>query len=283
MALKAEQINKLKALGFDVDKLVAAIKADDEQDVALPDIVPISQKDLDARDAVKIDEGKKLGESEAKKLVVTELGKKLNIELKGERIGDLAAELQAAMNKDNNDKIKLLQDQVNALSADKTNLETKIVETEKTAKQIQFDTELISMFPSGRGEGLSDKDRLLLIKNDIQFDTVDGKVVAKRNGEIVKHPQTHAPLEIKEVVKTIFTEKPVLLGVQGAGGSSGSGGRGGKDNFGGSGGAGVKKYSDAVEKWKALDPDKNTNIVSPEFTSYVADLAKADPQFDWNN
>lgn len=279
MALPKVASDKIKALGFDVDKLIAAIKADNEVEYEVPDIEPISKADLEARDAVKIAEGEKLAEPKVRKLIVTEIGKKLNIELKSERIGELVTELQSEMSKTNDEKAKLLTEQVKALTIDKTNLEQKIIDTEKGASAIKFDSDLINYFPANRGTGLSDKDRLMLIKGEISFETVEGITVCKKNGEVIRNTKTQAPLEVAEVIKNAFTEKPLLLGTIPAA----SGGRGGTDNTGGNGGAGIKNMTKAKEAWLAADPEKNTNTMSPEFTNYVNDIASKDKEFDFYN
>ena len=86
MALKQASIDKLKGFGLDVDKLIAAIKADTEQDYDIPEVTVLTATQLTERDNVKIADGKKLGETEAKTTLVKELGKRLNTDFKGERL-----------------------------------------------------------------------------------------------------------------------------------------------------------------------------------------------------
>lgn len=280
MALKQADKDKIKAYGFDVDKLIAAVKDDKEMDYEVPVFVAISQKDLDARDAVKIGEGETTGEAKAKTLFVTEVGKKLNLTLKGERIGDLAKEIAEFMAKDETDKVKVLTEQVNALTIDKTTLEKKATEAETKASDSQFNADLISYFPANRGVGLTDWDRLTLIKSNITFEMVDGKRVAKKNGEIVKNPTTHAPEDVKIIIANEFKERPVLLGTPAVPPKPGHGG-GDKFPPAGGGDGVVKTLTQAKEAWKAADPEKNVNTMSPEFTKYAGEIAKADKEFDW--
>ncbi|WP_298391124.1 hypothetical protein [Hydrotalea sp.] len=277
MSLKKEAAEKLKSvLGIDIDKLVAAITAQDEQDFTVPDVVVLSQQQLTERDNVKLTEGKKLGESEAKATLVKELGKRLNAEFKSERLGDLANEISTFANKSKDDQVKLLQDQVNALLADKTTLANQLQEKETAITQARFDNELIGFFPANRGAGLTDAERLTLIKNAITFETVDGKPVAKRNGEVVRDPATQAPLPVNKVIETYFQEKPLLLGVPAQ--QHQAGGRGAGDAH-GTGGTGLKRFSEVEKSWKEQNPEGN--VMSTEFQSYVNKVAKETPDFDY--
>ena len=284
MALKQVTIDKLKGFGLDVDKLIAAIRADAETEYEIPEVTVLSPAQLTERDNVKIGEGKKLGEAEAKTTLVKELGKRLNTDFKGERIADVVNEIQAFTNKTGDEKVKLLQDQVTALTTDKTTLSTKLTEYESSLQAAKFDSELISLFPANRGAGLTDGERLTLVKNAITFETVDGKVVAKRNGTVVTDPTTHAPLPVNQVIESYFKEKPLLLGtVPAAGaGAGGSGGRGAGDSGAGGGAAtGIKSFSAAEKAWKEANPEGNT--MSPEFTEYVDKIAKDTPDFNYYN
>ena len=282
MALKQATIDKLKSFNLDVDKLIAAIKAEAETDYEIPEVTLLTPAQLTERDNVKIGEGKKLGETEAKTTLVKELGKRLNTEFKGERIADVVNEIQTFTNKTGDEKVKLLQDQVTALTTDETNLSSKLTEFETNLQAAKFDSELIGLFPANRGAGLTDSERLTLVKSAITFETVDGKVVAKRNGNVVTDPTTHAPLAVNQVIESYFKEKPLLLGTVQAAGAGGTGGRGAGDSgAGGGAGAGVKRFSDAEKSWKEQNPDKNT--MSPEFTEYIDKIAKDTPDFDYYN
>lgn len=281
MALKQVTVDKLKGFGLDVDKLIAAVKAEAEQDYEIPEVTVLTATQLTERDNVKIGEGKKEGEKEAKTTLVKELGKRLNTEFKGERLADVVNEIQTFTNKSGDEKLKLLQDQVTALTADKTTLSSKITEYEGSLAAAKFDNELIGYFPANRGAGLTDSERLTLIKNAISFETVDGKQIAKRNGVPVTDPTTHAPLPVDKVISAYFTEKPLLLGGAAASGSGGAGGgRGGGDTgAGGSGTGGIKSFSQAEKAFKEQNPEGNT--MSPEFTAYVDKIAKDTPDFNY--
>ncbi len=289
MALKKEVIEKIKSYGFDVDKLIEAIKAEPETDYEVPEFVAMKQTELDARDANKINEGKeagkKEGEKEAIKTVQKELSKKLGFDLKGERVGDIAQEIQTKLSASETEKLQELTTQNNLLKQDKETLIREKTEAEKKASQAMFDSELITHFPANRSTSLSDAERLALLKMNLQFETVDGKTVVKRNGEVMRDKNSQNPLPVKQVIADLFTEKDWITKPEGSGGSGGSGGgRGGSDNpppGGGGGAAGVKKYSQFVEKWQSENPGSNT--MSPQFTDALSKHAKDIPDFDYYN
>jgi hypothetical protein len=275
MALKKETIDKLKKYGFDTDKLIAAITAEAEQDFDLPEVTVLTDAQLTERDNVKIGEGKKAGEVEARSTLVKELGKRLNLDLKGERLADVVGEIQTFVNKNGDEKVTMLQNQITALTTDKNQLTAKVTEFETNLSAAKFENELLGYFPVNRGTGLSDIERLTLIKSAINFEQVDGKYVAKRDGVVVTDPTTHAPLPIGKVIEGYFAEKPFLLGGQQAPTPSGRGA--GDSNPGGAGG--VTKLSQAEKAWLVDNPDGN--IMSPEFTAYVDKIAKEDLTFDF--
>jgi hypothetical protein len=281
MALKKEVTDKLKSVyKLDVDKLIAAITAKEDQDYELPDVTVFTPDELTARDNNSKSEGQKAAESAVIKTVVKEISTKLNIDVKGERIADLVTNVKEQLSKSNDEKVTQLTQQVTALQTDKQNLESSIQEIKLKNDQIAFDNSLIKLFPANRGADLSDEERLTLIKANVQFETVDGKVVAKKNGELLLDDKTRNPLDLSAVVTKIFTEKPILLGTQQAGGSGGAGGRGSGDNFAGKGAAGIKSFSQAQKQWLEQNPDKN--VVSPEFENYLAGVTKDNPDFDFN-
>lgn len=274
MALKKADIDKIKALGFDVDKLIAAIKDEKEVDYAVPDGQLFTDDQLTTRDNTKVAEAKTAAETEVRKTLVKEVGKRLGFEPKGERIGDLVTDLQTRINATGDEKVKTLQEQVNLLTKDKESLTAAIDNEKKTADQVRFQYELIGHLPATRdGKRLRDDERISLLTRDVTFELVDGKRIAKRNGEVLKDPKTHAPLPVPDVVKAYSAERGWDKEV-----APSSGGRGGGSD-GGSGGSGAPKtFSQAKEQWKKDNPDGNPT--SPEFTDYVNKLAKEDKTFD---
>jgi hypothetical protein len=275
MALKAADKDKLKALQLDVDKLIAAILAEGEVDFLVPEVTVLTAEQQETRDNTKLAEGKRIGETEGEKkgkeLAAKALKKKFGIENEDTKDLDKVVELV-------NTKVGLgdqgLKDQVAALLKDKENLQGTIAEKEKVISGVKFDNDLLSYFPANRGNGLADDERLTIIKSKFQFETVDGKVVAKRDGQAVTDPKTHAPLPVKDVIASYFAERKWV-------GQGPTGGRGGDDTPPpGEGAAGLKTYSSVETQW--LKDNPNGNIVSQEFETYLQAAMKDVPDFDMN-
>jgi hypothetical protein len=273
--LKAEAITKLKSFGLDTDKLIAAITNEAEVDFETPEVTVLKPDELTARDANTKAEGKKDGFKEGKEAGLEIAGKaivkKFNLEGIDPKDPDKIVEaLNTSVAKGDDglkEQIKLLQKDKETIIAEK---ETAI----KEAKSAGFERELISFFPPNRTTDLSDNERLMLVKGSLQFEEENGIPVVKKGGEVLRDPVTKNPLPYKDAINTLFAERK-WVAVDG-----GQGGRGGKDIPPG-GSAGIKKFTDAEAKWKADNPTGNT--ISPEFSTFVGELAKATTDFDWNS
>ncbi len=274
MALKTDTKEKLKKFAIDVDKLIAAIKDDNEVDFEVPEMEVMKKEDLEARDNNKISEGKKLGEKEGeskgKELAAKAFRKKFALE---DSVGNDIDKVVEAVNTKLATGDEGLKQQISLLQKDKETLQSEKAALENKAKQAAFDSQLISTFPANRVTDLKDSERLALLKMDLTFEEVDGKSVVKRNGEILRDKTTQNPLSISQVVSEYFSERKWVA-------QAATGGRGGNDNTMGAGLSGVKKYSDFSEKWKAENPDKNE--LSLEFQDALMKHAKETPDFNMN-
>jgi len=189
MALKAADKEKLKTVyGFDVDKLVEAITKTEEVDFDIPsDVTVIKTAELETRDAnnrqAGKSEGETAGEKKGRELSAKALKKKLA--LPDTLPNDLDKVIEAAgeqLTKGDDG----LKEQIKLLQADKSRLETEKKEVETKARHAVFDSELIGYFPANRTADLTDSERLLLVKANLQFEEHEGKMVVKKNGEIVR-------------------------------------------------------------------------------------------------
>lgn len=278
MALKQEVKDALKnTYGLDVDKLIDAVKAEAEVDFPIEkEVTVLKNTDLATRDQNKIDEGKKegekTGETKGRELASKAFKKKFSLEDSVPNDPDKVVEaVNAKLNKGD----AALQEQVAALIKDKEKLVEEKTQLQTAAQQAAFDSQLIGMFPASRSADLKDSERLALLKMDLTFETVDGRTVVKRNGQILQDKNTHAALPLNQVISDYFTERKWHA-------KNSAGGRGGEDNPPGGGGtAGVKKASEFQEKWKAENPGKN--LISPEFHDALSKHAKEIPDFDWHN
>lgn len=268
--LKTAELTKLKALfGKQTDKIIEAIKAEDEVDITLPTVNNYSEEDLATRDDNTAKAAKKEGFIEGKvagkEIVIKEITKKYGItEVDIKEPDKLIVALDAKVATGDNglkEQITLLQKDVQRLEGEKETI------TGQT-KQMKFETDLLTKFPKNRNPLLSDEQYLALIKSELGIEELDGKQVVKRKGEIMRDPVTKDPLDLAKVVETVFTESKWVTDKK-------EGGRGGNDNSGG--GGATKTLSKTIEAWEA----EGKNAMSQEFQAHVAQLAKTDG-FDMN-
>lgn len=268
--------DKLKALGLDPDKLEAAAKADVETAIEVPEGQVIKDDDLVTRDANTKAEGKREGVREGKEagkeIAGKALAKKFNLPatVDTKNIDQTIEAVSATMatgDEGLKEQVRLLQKDKETLTGEKENLMNKQTE-------MAFDNQLISFFPA-RDAALGDTERLLLIKNALQFETIDGKQVVKKNGEVMRNATTKDTLPVKDAIESFFIEKKWT-------GAASQGGRGaGNSNGGGGSASGIKKFSDAQAKWLTENPQGN--VISPECSGYITAIAKDVTDFDWYN
>lgn len=274
--LKSETKTKLKALGFDVDKLVAAATHAEEQDFEVPAINNLTEEQLTERDKNTVaaardgvfKEGKKAGIEIANKVITKKYG------LTDVDVSDpdkVVIALDAKVAKGDTG----LQEQINLLQKDKTTLEAAIEAEKGNSKALLRDTELLGILPAKRSALLTDKEYLLAIKANLQIEEVDGVEVVKKDGVILRDPKTQAAIAKKDAINTFFNDRKWLGEADGNGG-----GRGGGDNAGG-GGAGLKTFSKYSDQWLKDNPGKN--LVSPDFHQAVDKYAKDNTGFDFEN
>lgn len=271
--LKQAAKDAIKAMGFDVDKLIEGIKADAEVDVVIPEGTLIKTADLEARDVNKMAEGKRLGETEGEKkgreLAAKALKKKFA--LADDVPADIDKVVEAVHTQVGKGDVGL-KEQIALLQKDKETLATEKTQLQLQAKASSFDSTLISSFPANRAADLTDAERLVLLKSALTFEEVEGKQVVKKNGEILRDKTTQNPIPASQAITDYFTERKWIA-------PAGPGGRGGGDNPAGGGGAGMKSLTKFTEKWKAENPSGNP--ISPEFDAALATHAKDIPDFDY--
>lgn len=267
--LKAETKTKLKALGFDVDKLIAAVTHADETDFELPTINNMSDDDLATRDENSKKEGIKEGKKNGIEIATKTIAEKFSIpvtEIDLKRPETLYDKLNANFAKGDEG----LKEQVRLLQIDKA---TAIADKDKAVgevKQAMFDRDIITKFPANRTKLMNDAELLSLVKGNLLFEQDGDTLVVKRNGEILRDPVTKSPLTHDAAINSLFTERKWVDD------SNGNGGRGGNDHS-NNGGGGIKTLSKFQEKWES----EGKNPISPDFTAALAIAAKTDG-FDMN-
>jgi hypothetical protein len=272
--LKSTELKKLKVLfGKDTDKLIEAIRHEDEQDFEVPEVKTYSDDDLAARDEnvkkLADKEGYDRGKLVGKELLAKDIAKKYSLDIDAKDTAKLLTALDTIATGGD----AATKERIDLLIKNNEKLEADLLAEKANNETVLFDTELLSSFPAGRKGDMSDKDYLLLLKNNLEFGKDDeGKRFVKKDGVILRDDKTKDYIAPKDAVATFFVEKKFVEDKQ-------PGGRGGNDNPGGSGG-GIKTLSQAQEQF--LKDNPGGNILSPEGEAYIETVAKATTDFNYD-
>jgi hypothetical protein len=288
MALTKEQSAQLAALGFDVEKLTAAIKAPGEVAIEIPAGSLFTEDVLTSRDATMreegLKEGKTLGFKEGKdkglEIAGSAILKKFNLDpLKvnakdPDRVTEAIHNAAATGDAGLQEQIKLLQQEIDKYSRELT-------EKERAYEVAKFDSTLITNLPLKRnGKLMSDEEFLLTLKSNLQFENNDGVMVVKKGNEILRHPTTKAPLPMKDAIEAYFNDRKWIESEQAV---PINGGRGGGDKPLDGTAAGVRTASQFEAKWKAENPGKVYGKPDSVVALREAAAAAGPGNFDYNS
>lgn len=268
MALNQESKDKLKALGLDVDALEVAVKSETETEITIPAGSFFTDDTLLARDANKIEEGKRLGITEGK-TAGFEIANKTMIEkygLKDVKKTDEPAKVIEAMAATLSKGDEGLKGQISALQTDKEALLQQLSEKDNKMKDFELTTTLLSVLPQNRTSVLSDNEYLGILKSSVE--EIDGKLAVKLNGEVLRDPKTRSVIDLKEGVNQVFASREGWLKKDDGGNG---GGRGAGDNH-GQQHSGIRTLSAASEAYAKEHGEES--LLTPEFRAHVQELAK---------
>jgi hypothetical protein len=274
--LKKEALEKLAKLSkIEVSILEAAIKATEEQDIAISELNVFTVDELATRDS----NAKKTGYNEGKvaglEIAVKEQKEKLGIDVEGKTLDVLidayGKKILIDAKVEPNAKVAEL---TTSLKKVQDNLAAEIEakkQLEGTISSIKTENTLISMFPDNVSDILSKNEILGIVKAKYEFVNEDGKLVVKENGQIVKDATTQNAIDPKDVIKSYLTERKLVVDGdpnrqgRGAGGDAGKGGA-------------ILKLSELEKQFK--DADKS--LQGAEFNAALESAMKANPSFDLN-
>lgn len=273
--LKQTDKDKLKELGFDVDKLVTAISDPKEVDITIPTGTFLTDTQLTERDGIKVKEGEKTGDTAARKVLQKELGTKLGIDVKDDaRFGDVIKLIEGKINSTGDEKLKTLTDQNALLLKDKELLTGELETVRTSSASITREANLMGLLP-GIAPGMKSlKETLEVAKmRGYSFDDEGGKTIIKHNGEVLKDKTTHAPLAVEAGIKHVFATEG--WDKQAA---PPAGGRGAPQKAPGAAG-GISNRTEAIASWKDQNPNSNP-VSDPAFAAYYSKLQKETPDFN---
>jgi ribosomal protein S20 len=265
-----------KITAFTDAEIDALINDAEEKEVALPEGVKIFTPEEYTTLETNLKDAGKGGYTKAgKEIAIKEMKEKLGIEFDGKDIETFLtkaeehfvakAKIPANEAKQQWEKDKgILQTQI-------TDWKTKYESEVGASAAAKLDATLLAKFPANRSKGLSDEDRLLLLKSKMEVKNEDSKQVVYYKGEKLQDNLTN-PLNIDTAITHVFTAEKWLEE-----GKGGAGGRGGNNNNAGGGGNGVFKtlrdVNEHIEK-------NNWHPGSQQATQFMQQVMKDNPQLD---
>lgn len=280
--LKKTTLSKIAALlKLDPAAFETAARATDEQDVAIDEKLQVyTDTDLTSRDRNKYNEGKKAGEE----MLVKALKTKHSIDITGDDIDPVIEAITAKIKKEANTapdaKVTDLEGKVAHWKKQHDDVVLKVTEAEKRAATVALDNELLTHFPKTRLSTLTDKQYLLLLKEDLNIIEKDGKRVVVKAGVEQVNKKDLEPLALGDVINELFNERKWSEANGGGGAAGAAGGAKG-------GGGGNSKPGGATGKFSKLS-EINAHLQSQGIdpkgekgAAFIQAATKENPQMDF--
>jgi hypothetical protein len=273
MPISKASIEKLKALGIDTDAIINAAKDPKEIDVTIPDGIFMTEAQLSERDGVKVSEGVKQGETQAKTALIKEVASKAGLNITGERMADLVNGIKEGLSKDKDAAFTALQQQNQGLLQDNESLKAKATQAEMQLKNGMFELEVLSKLPAN-SLGFTQKEifEVAKMRGYKAEQTENGRVWSK-NGEILKDPVTHAPMAEDKAISHIWESEKFVTTSQPPAGGRGAQGRplnGATSSF--------NKMSEVKQAFQEQYPNEDPN--SPAFVKFYQQARKDNPDIN---
>ena len=171
-------------------------------------------------------------------------------------------------------EVKELTERVNVLTRTVSDKEAEVGQLKQQASTIQQDSQILASFPKNRAETLKDSEYLTLIKSSLVIKTQDGKTIIEKNGQELRDKLGN-PVPIVQAIGDIFTERKWVAEESGGGGGRGAGDSNGKTGT-------FSKRSEVIAHYEKQGKSINGEF-GQEITAKLAELKKADAEFDMNS
>ncbi len=284
MAIKAADLKTIAALlKVKEEDLTAAIKAEGEVDLSgynPTGLQVFTTEELSTRDTNVKEASKSEHINAGKEIAIKELKQASGIEFPGKDPAKFLEEFKGKVMKEakipTDAKVTELETQITTLKGNLSAAEQKATDAENRASQAALDARILSSLPAERNPALSDADYLLLVKNRIAIETIDGKEVVKSTatGQAFRNQKAEA-LDLGSALGEVFKATPGWVGGK-AQDKNGRGGSGSGGPGGGSGDTNVPTtFSEAKKAW--IESGKSPNAA--EFSVYVNKLQTENKDF----
>lgn len=267
-----------KLLNIDYKTLEAAIKAETETEVTLPDGQLFTPTELESRDKATKAVGYKEGKEAGEEIVIKTIREKHGLEFEGKDAEKMADAFKAKVLADAKiEPAKALQEKdaiISKLQSSVQTLESEKTEAVKKTNGILLRTEALKAVPAVNG--LKPEQVLTLMETDgYSYEKAeDGSVVWKKGGNVLRNDKDQTELKGEDVVGGFIANNGWNVDEQK---QEQRNGRGGGNS--GSGTGKPTKLSEAEAQWQA----DGKHIAGAEFQAHVTSLTKENPNFDLDN
>jgi len=212
MALKQATLDKLKSTfkGLDVDKLITAIKAEDEQDVDIPEVKVFTDTELASREESVKNSGIKVG----KEIAIKELKETVGLDYDGEGSKDpkkFVSEYQKKVlteaNIKESDRIKEKEAAIEQLRLNIEKLTNEKNDFLRKSKEAEIDGLILSSTIDKKPDNLTNAEWLAVIKLNNQIEEHEGQLVVKREGKIVQNQTDLKAIPVKDALLSFIDER----------------------------------------------------------------------------
>lgn len=246
-----------KTYGLSAEDLTAKLTSEEPQELKLAGQL-FTDEELKARDSGKYNEGKE-AESE---MITKSLKKKYGYEFEGKNMDAFMShhdeQLKTKYSKNSNERVSELEKDIDKL---KTAYEEEIGSLKqsnndleaKYKKQATKNT-LLSIMP--KETTLKKEAIITLFNSEYELDEDNGKVIVKKNGEILKDDKTTQPVPLDSIFNDWLVKEKYI---------SATPGRGDGNEFGKGGFNGINSVSEFQKKWQSQNPDES--LTSPKYST----------------
>jgi hypothetical protein len=280
MLSKADK-DKLKALGFDPDKLEAAAKADAETPIEVPAGQFFTEDELKARDTATQKEGYNSGKAAGEEMLVDKIKKDEGLQFEGKKVDKLIPALKAKYEdekgKDVDQKVKDRDARITALTESLNQASGKLETISTEYSGYKADMELLTALPQNRNSSLTQQEWIFRLKqNGVKLEEVEGKKVVRINGDIVLNDKDKKPLPVDTALENLFKSKEGWLAQpQQQQQRKGPGGK--DDNPPRQGAVGIFK---TLKDFNEEMASKNVSYTSQDYQVELQAAVKANPEMD---
>lgn len=270
-----EQLGKL----FGITNLAEAITSDKEEEITVPEVHVFTNEELEQRDSntksAGYNEGKTAGEDMTVKQIKRDYG------LDSVQGKDIKNVMDAYRDKINADASREPNKQVEELTAQITTLQGTVQTLEQEKQQaldnnskMQLNNKLYMDMPEGLPVSKNEY-MAVLSANGVDFESHEGAIVVKRNGNVERDSKTGSPIQPKDFMASFAKDKWGDMNnntISGRGGESTKH----KPNT-------VKSAKKVAEEWEAEGKSVNSSEYHKHLNKVAKEVEEAGDTFSWDN